>query len=376
MTLVADLVAQLSLARDAYDSGHPFLSDTEYDLLEADLRSLDPENPYLTKVGSPKLSTKWAKVDLTKLPITMGSQNKSLSRVDLEAFWKKAEDKLYVASLKLDGMSILLEYIGGKFTRAITRGDGATGEDITSNVRKMQGVVAIIPSNSPTYIRGEVVLTKTAFNKAKADGVQANTPRNAGVGFAKDSTGVNAHRLKVYCYDLEGDDCHRTFEADKFELLETMGFTCAPWALVGGLWSADPIDANDYSNFWYKFADCDTERGKDLDLPADGVVIKCNSVVRQKEIGFSSNGLNPEFAIAHKFAPPVCVCEVLGITWEPGPSGVITPVLQVDAILDGTNLRNVSSHNLKRLLDLGVFIGCNVMVERAGMVIPYLVRVV
>ena len=372
--VVDELVGKLSEARDAYEAGHPFLSDADYDRLEAELRTIDPAHPFLEKVGSPKLSSRWPKVDLTKLPITMGSQNKSLSRADLESFWKKAEDNYYVASLKLDGMSILLEYIDGKLTRAITRGDGATGEDITPNVRKMQGVMENISSKAPTYIRGEVVLTKLAFNKARAEGVQANTPRNAGVGFAKDSTGSNAHRLQVFCYDIEGDEYPRLYEAEKFELLANLGFTCAPWAMVTGTWTeGEDYDLKDFTCFWYKYANCTTQRGKDLDLPADGVVVKCNSLVRQREIGYSSNGLNPEFAIAHKFAPPVCTCEVLGILWEPGPSGIITPVLQVNAILDGINLRNVSGHNLRRLMDLGVKIGSKIVVERAGMVIPYLV---
>jgi DNA ligase (NAD+) len=235
----------------------------------------------------------------------------------------------------------------------------------------MQGVPATISGKAPAYIRGEVVLTKSEFNKARAEGVQANTPRNAGVGFAKDSLGSNAHRLRVYCYDIDGDEFPRLFESEKFELLEKLGFTCAPWAVVEGFWGNDSTDQG-YALFWHRFADMN-HRTRDLDLPADGVVVKCNTGRIQDELGFSSNGLNPEFAIAHKFAAPVCTCEVLGILWEPGPTGVITPVLQVDALLDGINLRNVSGHNLRRLMDLKVQIGSKIVVERAGMVIPYLV---
>ena len=368
MLLLDEIAERLYEAKDAYEAGHPIMSDTEFDLLEAELRSLDPAHPLLYEVGSKKLSTGWEKISHTTCPITMGSQNKALSRGELKDFMENHPDSCYLASLKGDGMSIRLQYKGGQLVSAVTRGDGEFGEDITANVRKMQRVPLTLSEPIDAHVRGEIILTRSAFSQALSEGLAVKTPRNAGVGFAKDSQGDNAHRLTVFCYELyiEGAEAFNTCEAE-FRYMESLSFKCIPWEVITSYES--------YINtFWSKWVTSE-DRALTTDIPADGVVLRCNSLASKESFGYSANGLNPAYSVAHKFAPPIVECEVLGVLWDPGPTGVITPVLQVDAQLDDIHLRNVSGHNLKKLLDMGVKIGSTIIVERAGMVIPYLVGV-
>jgi DNA ligase (NAD+) len=366
---IDELVTMLQEANDAYEAGHPHLTDAEYDFLKDELVRLDPANAFLLAVGAKTQTGFFAKVDLTKFNTKMGSQNKAMNRQELEAFWAKTKEPMYVASLKMDGMSILLVYINGEFKQAVTRGDGSTGDDVTVNVIKCQGVplklnntVGNIPER--LEVRGEVILSKSDFEQALKDGVEIKNQRNGTVGIIKDSTGKNCHRTQVRVYDIEADDLDLQTEVEARQYLESLGFTTAPWGICKGTWDS-------YESFFYQFADRATNLCMDNELPSDGIVVKVNSRKAQRDIGFSSNGLNPAYAIAHKYAPPQCVTIIEGFTWVPGPSGNFCPVANVRPTnLDNTELKNVSFYNLDFLLKFGAQIGSTISVNRAGGVIP------
>jgi len=267
---------------------------------------------------------------------------------------------------KLDGFSLILTYQDGKLLRAATRGDGAQGDDITENAVKFTGLLSSYGENETgrVYIRGEGLIPQPIFKKKYFDG--SNNARNVGNGMAKArELKGNADFTDIHfvAYEVQGDTEFDS-ETAKLEWLTSLGFEVPSYKV---------------------FSDVDTlltyQKRRHSDRPSlkytiDGLVIKIDSIEDQSH--FDTVDGRPRGQVAFKFPAPTVVATVTEIKWEMGNSGRFCPVAHVEPVLLGgeVTLRKVSLHNLEQLVKHEVTPGAKILVERAGDVIPHLVRVV
>jgi len=271
---------------------------------------------------------------------------------------------------KLDGISLNLTYQDGKLESAVTRGDGTQGDDITLNATHIRGVLKTIPFQGRVQIRGEVVLPLKEFNEYWAPKGKAN-PRNAVSGLCKGrSTPEDLATMQFVAYDLYGTErMPAVTEAAVILKLVQAGFTVPVISRV--------VNSAQEAEEFYRLYD--TTLRKELPWQTDGLVIRINDLATQ-EAKFSIEGGRPTYAVAIKPSPAAVVTTVKKVTWSMGLSGRFCPVAEVEpTAFDGTTLRNVNLHNLENVQNLhkqGFGIGAQILVVRAGDVIPYLSRIV
>jgi len=366
---VTELVERLSHYRESYYAGEPEVSDAAYDALEDELRSLDPSNLLLGKVGSPAAprTEAWEKA---RHELPMGSLNKAVSVDELREWLTRCNDllakdaeppidqELFVAE-KLDGLSVELVYRNGTFADGITRGDGEVGERITANVARMRGVPRAIPDARPLSVRGEIIL-RLSDMREHFPGV--TSPRNAAAGTARRFDGQGNHRLSVLVYDVAGD-LELSTERQKFALLLRLGFA-TPQTFYGSI--------DDVVQWHQEYAQ---GRRQSLDYEIDGLVVRADRLEAQLQLGEVNH--RPRGAVAFKFASPSKVSRVLEIQWDTGPSGRVTPVAVVEPVqLAGATVQRASLHNASLVRALGIGVGDEVLVSRRNDVIPYVEEVV
>lgn len=359
-------------ANEAYRNGQPVMSDAEYDTLEAQLADLvveaDPNDPdaaeaaaFLADIGAPPADdSKWPKVrhraPMTSLNKAQPSEDKTLRYKDLRS-WEASCGKVgkYVVSDKCDGISISLWYEQGTLVKAVTRGDGEVGEDITRNVEKMKGVVHFIKGYDGES-RGEIVLLKSDW---KRHFPTYSNPRNAAAGIAKRLDGVGCEHLTVLHYQMiRSTGSPITRKSLEFRALAAVGCSVPNWIACDTLADVEAV-----------YEEYVASRRAALDYDIDGLVIEHDDLSVMENLGVLNK--RPKGAIAFKFPHDQKVTILRNVRWQVGKSGRITPVAEFDEVdLAGVKVKQASLHNVARVRHLRLFVGCSILVSRRNDVIP------
>ncbi|MBV8847878.1 MAG: NAD-dependent DNA ligase LigA, partial [Bryobacterales bacterium] len=359
----------------------PEISDAEYDAIMRDLQALEQKHPELITPDSPsqrvggKPREGFVKV---RHSTPMLSLDNAMGEGELRDFdrrvrgFLKNEPYAYAAELKLDGLSMAVHYRDGKFAQAITRGDGVTGEEVTENARTIRSIPLRIKGQRDIEVRGEVVLTRKGFEKLNAECAAAGlrqfaNPRNAAAGSLRvlDPSITASRQLDFFTYFLferGAPACPSQWES--LETLKDLGFKVSLHRKR--CQTIDDLVA--FCNHW-------EERRESLGFEIDGVVAKVDSVEQQERLGWTARA--PRWAIAYKFAARQAETVLEDITVNVGRTGTLTPTAMLQPVnVGGVTVSRATLHNEDEIDRLGVEIGDTVLLERAGDVIPHVVRVV
>lgn len=367
---VKDLEEKVTQARHDYYNGLSTVSDAVYDAWVDELAELKEDSPAVTAVGAPPVSA-WPKVAHT---ISMGSLDK-VQTIDEMTDWvqkysrhrsqlRTGYERLMVTE-KLDGISVSLRYVKGKFVQGLTRGDGHVGEDITPNVARMKGVPHQLPKPVSVMIRGEILITKEDFVKHFPS--MAN-PRNAASGTAKRLDGQGSEHLTVLAYkvlEAEGQDIR--FESEIFAFLGEMGFKTPNWYQ-----SAMAVGVRTPQDIWVDYQQSLRDQ---LPYEIDGLVVNFDDLAYQWSLGEKDN--RPIGSVAFKFSPITRETQAIRRINQVGGTGKITPVAEFEAVrILGTQITRASLYNQKYIEQIGFYEGARILVSRANDVIPRVVSVV
>ena len=367
-----------------YVHDDPIISDSEYDGLMQDLLRLEKENPNLITPDSPtqrvgaKPLTEFKSIT-HKLP--MLSLANAMNIDELKEFDKQIKKGLgqendveYMAEPKLDGLAVELVYENGIFSHGSTRGDGTTGEDITQNLKTIRGIPLVISNNPPTLleIRGEVYIGHSDFknmNKKRLEKQETPfaNPRNCAAGSLRqlDPLITSQRPLRIFCYApglIEG----MKFESQKefLNALPNWGFPVNPHVKIGS--------GIDFLIDYYENAE---KLRESLEYDIDGVVFKVNSFQNQDELGVRSR--SPRWAIAGKLKTQQVTTKILNIEPSVGRTGAITPVAKLEPVsVGGVLVSNATLHNQDEINRKDVRIGDTALIQRAGDVIPEVIKVI
>ena len=373
-------------ANQYYVLDDPEIPDVEYDRLYQSLLNLEVENPALItsdsptqRVGSKPLSA----FEQIQHQMPMLSLDNVFNEDDLQAFYQRLQDRLKIsdeialtAEPKLDGLAISIRYEKGELVYAATRGDGSTGENVTQNIRTMNSVpLRLLGDDFPEVleVRGEVFMPKDGFEKLnlrarKNEEKEFANPRNAAAGSLRQlDPSITATRpLSLYCYsvgvveDGELADNHMAI----LQQLQTFGLpVCNEIKSVQGV--------NECLDYYRDIL----QRRDALPYDIDGIVYKVNDIALQKRLGFVARA--PRWAIAHKFPAQEEISNIIDIDFQVGRTGAITPVARLEPVfVGGVTVSNATLHNMDEVRRKDVRPGDQVIVRRAGDVIPEIVHVV
>ena len=344
---VSELEKLITGYQNSYYNGEAEISDAEFDRLWDELKSLDPDNAILHRVGSD--SGNFAKI---RHVMPMGSQEKAADPEQFLAWCVKHSYPEYLVEFKLDGASLELQYSAGKLVHAVTRGDGTTGDDITANAVKMQGVIKSLRDNFTGGIRGEVIMTHKVHSELFAD--KANC-RNAANGLMKRKDGSGSEYLSLIVYDVWSTTGVQPFsdEEEKLFWLKKNGFSTVELYIA-----KSPEDVIEYR------AKIMEER-KNLDYDIDGLVVK-ERVVDHEDASRD----RPDRQIAFKFSLEEAVSVLRSVEWNES-GATYTPVAIFDPVdLNGTTVQRASLVNPNIIRELGLKIGSHVVVVKRGEIIP------
>jgi DNA ligase (NAD+) len=368
-----------------YVLSQPLVSDKEYDDLLRQLKSLEDQYPDYRTADSPSqrlssvisagFKTVRHKAGMFSLDNTYSIDELRLWDERVHKGLGKAANYKYVVELKIDGVSANLTYLHRKLTVGSTRGDGQVGEDVTANIRTIRAIPLVLLDNSPEdflEIRGEVYMDKKDFLKVnqerlgQGEALFAN-PRNATSGSLKllDSSVTAKRRLNFFAHSL--GDYHGNAIDTQWDFLASL----TQWGMRRNMHSALCSDIEEVINYCRKWQD----KRDGLEYEIDGVVVKINSFNQQKDLGFTAKA--PRWAVAYKFAARQATTQVLAIKVNVGRTGVITPVAMLEPVeCSGVMISNATLHNFDEIERLGLREGDRVLIERAGDVIPKVVKVV
>jgi len=351
---IESAIKKLLEARQAYyNTGHPIMSDLEYDALEEMIRQADPNHPLFEKIGA-EPSSAWTEATHS---VSMGSLDKVHTEEDVLKWAKKFPGSIFSLQIKLDGLSVSIDYEHGIFKKGITRGDGIKGEDISQNIRRMKFFVYALPGcpDLTASVRAEIMLSHEDFDKINEtlpDGKKYSNPRNAASGISRRLDGTYCKYLNLTYYDIT----EPLDEDKKLHRLSELGFF-VPINFTGTI---DYI-VNEFNAFKLKRAS--------LPFGIDGMVIKACDQNIQKSMGMSKN--RPRAQRAWKFDPPFASTTLLKVTWEIGRTGIATPLGHVSPVtIDGSVIRKATLHNVAEIARLGIGIGDIIALEKAGDIIP------
>ena len=358
----------------------PVIDDYAFDQKLKELQELEAKHPEFYDPNSPSLRvggqiTK--SFSTVKHETRMYSLDNSYSLQDLED-WEKRLKKLvdgeveYVCELKYDGASISLTYEKGELIRAVTRGDGVQGDDVTNNIKTIRSVPLKLKGDFPEKfdIRGEIVLPLAGFAAMNAERVEAgeepySNPRNTASGSLKlqDSSEVAKRPLECLLYSIVGENLNIKSQFESLEKARSWGFKVPEVAKL----TSSTEETFKFLNHW------DAHR-HELPYETDGVVIKVNSFQQQDELGFTAKA--PRWAMAYKFKTEQAETLLEEITYQVGRTGAITPVANLQAVqLAGTIVKRASLHNADQIAKLDIREGDMVYVEKGGEIIPKIVGV-
>ena len=375
-----------------YVENAPVMSDYDFDMLLKELEALEKEYPELVSHDSP---TRKVGSDIRKEFLQYSHRYPMLSlgntydMGEVEAFADRAIKGIgnsftFSCELKFDGTAICLTYRDGHLFRALTRGDGTVGDDVTENIRRITNIpqklmvpAGFVPTSARKYpwpeefeIRGEIYMPWAAFDSLNADR-EANeeqpfaNPRNAASGSLKllDSNEVAKRGLECTLYHMLGEDL-------PFETHEQALASAREWGLPvseHGRIFQNTAEIEDYIRYW------DAER-RNLPFATDGIVIKVNELAYQEELGYTAKF--PRWAVAYKFKAEQALTKLISIDYQVGRTGAVTPVANLEPVqLSGTVVKRASLHNSEQMQLLDIHIGDYVYVEKGGEIIPKITAV-
>lgn len=354
----------------------PEISDKEFDDMMRELQDLEKEHPEYQDENSPTmrvgsdLNKNFTQVTHKYPMLSLGNTYSENEVTDFYDRVKKAlnEDFEICCELKYDGTSISLTYENGKLVRAVTRGDGEKGDDVTDNVKTIRTIPLVLHGNNyPEHfeIRGEILMPWEVFEElnrekeAHEEPLFAN-PRNAASGTLKlqNSAIVASRKLDAYLYYLLGEELPCDGHYENLQTAAGWGFKISEHTKK----THSLEEVFEYIRYW------DTER-KSLPVATDGIVLKVNSMRQQKSLGFTAK--SPRWAIAYKFQAERALTRLNRVTYQVGRTGAITPVANLDPVqLSGTIVKRASLHNADIIEGLDLHIGDMVYVEKGGEIIP------
>jgi DNA ligase (NAD+) len=363
-----------------YVLSSPTISDFEFDAKLKQLQALeeqfpaffDPNSP-TQRVGSDSVSG-FEQVAHVYPMLSLGN---TYSEGEVKDFYERVrralnDDFELVCELKYDGTSISLTYEDGLLVRAVTRGDGEKGDDVTANVKTIRSIPLRLHGNYPSQfeIRGEILMPWAVFEElnrereAQEEQLFAN-PRNAASGTLKlqNSAVVASRKLDAYLYYLLGENLTAKTHFDNLQNAHSWGFKISDATKV----CKTLTEVTEFINYW------DVER-KNLPVATDGIVIKVNSLAQQRALGFTAK--SPRWAIAYKFQAEKAVTRLNSVSYQVGRTGAITPVANLDPVqLSGTTVKRASLHNADIIDGLDLYVGDMVFVEKGGEIIPKITAV-
>ena len=381
---ILQLRAELHQHNQNYYVHHaPTISDQAFDTLMEELMTLEKKHPEMADPNSPSvrvgsdISQDFVQVAHQRPMLSLGN---TYSRGEVEAFFNRVREGLdgepfeICCELKFDGLSISLIYEHHRLVRAVTRGDGVQGDDVTENVKTIRTIPLTLPAECPCpeefEIRGEVLMPWQSFEKlnaereAREEQLFAN-PRNAASGTlkSKNSAVVAKRRLDAYFYYVPTETLASPSHYDRLQEARSWGFQISSHIRLAH--SVDEIF--EYIDYW-------DEHRRELPVATDGIVLKVNNLKQQERLGYTAK--TPRWAIAYKFQAERACTPLLDVTFQVGRTGAVTPVAQMEPVLlAGTVVRRASLHNEDIIRRLDLHIGDHVLVEKAGEIIPQIVGV-
>jgi DNA ligase (NAD+) len=364
-----------------YVLSQPVISDFEFDKLMKELIDLEAEHPELHDPNSPSvrvgsdINNNFPQVN-HRYP--MLSLQNTYSEGEVTDFFNRVKKGLneqfeIVCELKFDGTSISLIYEKGRLVRAVTRGDGRMGDDVTDNVRTIRNIPLILKGdNLPDYleVRGEILMPWSSFEQINKEREEQEeplfaNPRNAASGTLKllDSRVVASRRLESYIYNITGEDLPTDSHFENLKLARNWGLNVSDTMRK----CKSPDEIFDFINYW------NVER-KNLPVTTDGIVIKVDSLIQQRNLGSTSKF--PRWAIAYKFNAEQAISRLESVTYQVGRTGAVTPVANLEPVLlSGTTVKRASLYNEDAIKALDLHIGDMVYVEKGGEIIPKITAV-
>jgi len=363
-----------------YVLSQPSITDFEFDAKLRELQKLEEEHPEFFDSNSPTqrvgsdISDGFNQVAHVYPMLSLGN---TYSEAEVRDFYERVrkglnEDFELVCELKYDGTSISLTYENGSLLRAVTRGDGEKGDDVTANVKTIRSIPLRLYGEFPSRfeIRGEILMPWAVFDElnsereSQEEALFAN-PRNAASGTLKlqNPAIVATRKLDAYLYYMLGEQLPCEKHYDNLMAARSWGFKVSDATRV----CKSLNEVFEFIQYW------DTER-KNLPVATDGIVIKVNSLLQQKNLGFTAK--LPRWAIAYKFQAEKAVTRLNSVSFQVGRTGAITPVANLDPVqLSGTTVKRASLHNADIIAALDLHIGDMVYVEKGGEIIPKITAV-
>jgi len=365
-----------------YVEAKPEISDRDFDRLLDELKTLEAEHPDLVTPDSPTQRVGGQPIEgfvTVKHRERMLSIDNTYNAGELREFDRRVRKLLrgepvqYVVELKIDGVAIALTYEKGQFTVGATRGDGERGDDVTHNLKTVRGVPLRLHTDRPPALfeaRGEVYMTREDLARLNRDRTERGlepfaNPRNSTAGSLKllDPRLCAERKLRLFAYALGATEGLKVkTHLELLDLLRAYGFPVNP-----NIQSFDAIDD--------VIAYCDSWATKRNELPyeTDGMVIKVNNLDQRRRLGSTSKA--PRWVVAYKFAAEQALTKLLAIDVQVGKTGALTPVAHLEPVhLAGTTVSRASLHNADEIARKDIRVGDMVVVEKAGEIIPYIVR--
>jgi DNA ligase (NAD+) len=379
-----ELVTAINEAdRRYYVDDAPTLTDAEYDALRVELNALEAAHPELVTPESPSQRVGASADDRVEPAVKltevrherpMLSLSNAFSPEEVADFAASAAKGLggrepeLVAELKIDGLAISLMYERGQLVRAATRGDGTTGEDVTANVRTIRAIPATLKQPATCEVRGEIYMPKPSFAALNAERAAADlplyaNPRNSAAGSLrqKDAAVTAQRNLSFFAYQLFEEPAPAAQSA-ALRRLHELGLPTEQNARAG-------LTGTSAASFLAEWA----EKRRTLEYETDGAVLKVDAVADQEQLGYIAR--SPKWAIAYKFPPEQVTTKLLGISVEVGRTGYLTPVAEMEPVLvAGSTVRRATLHNIDEIRRKDVRVGDIVVLQKAGDVIPEVVR--
>lgn len=357
-----------------YNEDAPEISDFEYDDLMNRLKALEAEHPDLARDDSPTkrvIGNVLEGFESVTHPYPMESLQDVFSYEELYDFDKRVKERFpdaeYSVEVKIDGLSVCLEYRDGIFVRGATRGDGRVGEDVTENLKTIFDIPLKIESDlSPLYVRGEVYMSYKTFERLNEENEKLEkplfaNPRNAAAGSLRqlDSSICAKRKLSIFCFNLQnGEELGFEKHSDTFNFMREKGFKIVDRYIV----------TDDMAKV-IEFIEEIGEHRDALSFGIDGIVIKINSLAQRRRMGSTAKA--PRWAIAYKFPPEEKPTKLLDITVQVGRTGVLTPNALFEPVrLAGTTVSRATLHNRDFIAEKDIRVGDTIIVRKAGDIIP------
>ncbi|GAA0430102.1 NAD-dependent DNA ligase LigA [Lentibacillus halophilus] len=361
-----------------YVQDNPSVPDAVYDQQMQELIKLETDFPSLVTADSPSQRVGGEPLDAfqkVQHRIPMLSLGNAFNESEVRDFVRRASQGLdepisFVCELKIDGLAVSLLYEDGMFVRGATRGDGTTGEDITANLRTIRSIPLSIPEKNTMEIRGEVFMPHRSFlklNEARTANEETPfaNPRNAAAGSLRqlDPKIASNRHLDIFLYSVgEWEAGSLTTHSERLTYLEELGLKTNPeWRRCATI-----EDVLDYIRYW-------EDKRPSLDYEIDGIVIKIDNLAQREKLGFTAK--SPRWAISYKFPAEEALTVLKNIELSVGRTGVVTPTAVLDPVqVAGTTVKRASLHNEDLIRERDIRLGDNVIIKKAGDIIPEVIR--